>query len=637
MSNSSSGARDKSSRARHSSSAGKSGATGGNSHLSLIVGGVPAHTQPLTREGTGFSHNRVAPKIGPVLRTTDFDRVLHSWVGKLTGGVAPTALALAYVDWIAHLVTQPGKMNDLLAAAVHKHAQLAAFSASCALNSKSDKCSELRNSDARFRGDGWDEWPFNVYAEAFMLGEEWWQQATATVQGVSQHHRDLLAFLARQLTDTCSPSNFPLTNPQVLKTTIDRGGLNLLEGMANGLEDLFRQTSRSRPVGAENYIPGRTVAVTPGKVIHRNRLMELIQYSPQTKEVHAEPILIVPAWIMKYYILDLSPENSLIRYLVERGHTVFMISWINPGRPERDLGMDDYREMGVMAALDILQTVVPGQKIHGVGYCLGGTLLSLTAAAMARDGDERLATMTLFAAQVDFEEAGELLLFIDEAQLTFLENMMAEQGFLDKGQLSAAFNLLRSKDLIWSRAIDEYLEGRRQPMFDLMAWSADSTRLPFRMHSEYLRSFFLNNDLSEGRYMIGGEGVALTDIRAPIFAVGTEKDHIAPLRSVYKIYLYSDTDVTFVLTTGGHNAGVITPPGQARRNYRMGFRSAEDRYVHPGRWYENTPPTEGSWWPAWQQWLVEHSSGKQPPPGIGAPRQGTVAIEDAPGTYVQMP
>ncbi|HSG23608.1 MAG TPA: alpha/beta fold hydrolase, partial [Azonexus sp.] len=380
--------------------------------------------------------------------------------------------------------------------------------------------------------------------------------------------------------------------------------------------------------------PGRGVAVTPGKVIHRNRLMELIQYSPQTDKVQAEPLLIVPAWIMKYYILDLSPENSLVRYLVEHGHTVFMISWINPEREEGDFGLDDYRRMGIMEALDAVRAVVPNQKVHAVGYCLGGTLLTLTAAAMARDGDDRLATVSLFAAQVDFEEAGELLLFIDEAQLTFLENMMAEQGYLDKDQLSAAFNLLRSKDLIWSKAIDEYLEGERQRMFDLMAWSADSTRLPFRMHSEYLRSLFLNNDLAEGRYIVDGEGIALTDIRVPIFAVGTEKDHIAPWRSVYKVHLYTDTEVTFVLTSGGHNAGIISEPERHRRSYRITSHEAHHRYLHPARWYDTAPCTEGSWWPAWLAWLAARSTGWIDPPTIGAPQKGIVALDDAPGTYV---
>jgi len=602
--------------------------------LTPAISALPAHTQPLTGEGTGYSHKRVAPKIGPVLRATDFDRVLHAMIGRLTGGVSPTALALAYLDWIGHLAIQPGKQSDLVRAAFEKFNHLVHFAVRCALNYDRRDCAELRDSDARFRTESWGRWPFNVYAEAFLLGEEWWQLTTSTVQGVSQHHRDLLSFLARQLTDTCSPSNFPWSNPDILKTTQDQLGTNLLKGTVHAIEDLSRQFHHNKPIGAEPYAPGRGVALTPGKVIYRNRLMELIQYSPQTAQVHAEPLLIVPAWIMKYYILDLSPQNSLVRYLVEHGHTVFMISWVNPAEEEGCFGLDDYRRMGVMEALDAVQAVLPGQKVHAVGYCLGGTLLTLSAAAMAREGDDRLATVSLFAAQVDFEEAGELLLFIDEAQLTFLENMMSEQGYLDKDQLSAAFNLLRSKDLIWSKVVDEYLEGERQPMFDLMAWSADATRLPFRMHSEYLRSLFLNNDLAEGRYVVNGDGIALTDILAPIFAVGTERDHIAPWRSVYKVHLYTDTAVTFVLTSGGHNAGIISEPGRARRSYRMTSHDAHHRYLHPARWYATAPCTEGSWWPAWVDWLAKHSSGKIDPPAIGAPEKGIVALDDAPGTYV---
>jgi len=604
--------------------------------LTLVDSGLPSHTQPIEGEGTGFSAKRVAPKIGPVLRTPEVDRKIHALIGRMTGGAAPTALALAWLDWVGHLAIQPGKQHDLARAATDKLLHLADFSTSCALHADHTTCAELRAGDTRFRGEGWNVWPFNVYAEAYLLGEQWWQQATTTVQGVSQHHRDLLAFVARQLTDIASPSNFPLTNPDVLKTTIAGGGRNLVNGAIHAVDDAVRRYTGQKPAGAERYLPGVAVAVTPGKVIFRNRLMEVIQYSPQTPDVHAEPLLIVPAWIMKYYILDLSPENSVVKYLIESGHTVFMISWINPGKEDRDMGMDDYREMGVMEALRVVGAVVPDRKIQAVGYCLGGTLLSLVAATMARDRDERLASMTLLAAQVDFEEAGELLLFIDEAQLAFLENIMSEQGYLDKDQLSASFNLLRSKDLIWSRVVDEYLHGERQPMFDLMAWSADSTRLPFRMHSEYLRSLFLNNDLAEGRYMVGDEGIALTDIRVPVFAVGTERDHIAPWRSVYKVHLYTDTDITFILAAGGHNAGIISEPGRPRRSYKMTYHDAEHRYLHARQWQDTTPLTQGSWWPAWQKWLAEHSSGRVAPPAMGAPERGIVPLDDAPGRYVHI-
>ena len=338
---------------------------------------------------------------------------------------------------------------------------------------------------------------------------------------------------------------------------------------------------------------------------------------------------------MKYYILDLTPEKSLVKYLVDQGFTVFIISWKNPGPEDRELALDDYRSLGIGAALEAVRSVVPEAPVHGVGYCLGGTLLAIAAAALAGRGRDPFKTLTFLAAQVDFEEAGELTLFIDESQVTFLEDMMWQQGLLDASQMAGAFQILRSNDLIWSRVIHDYLMGERAPMFDLMAWNADSTRMPYRMHSEYLRQLFLDNDLAEGRYRVDGRPVALTDIRAPVFAVGTETDHVAPWRSVFKLNLLLDTDVTFLLTSGGHNAGIVSEPTRSDRRYRVRERSERDPYLDPEAWVRETPARQGSWWPAWVRWLAERSGAPVPAPALGGTRLAPLA--DAPGTYVLEP
>ena len=426
-------------------------------------------------------------------------------------------------------------------------------------------------------------------------------------------------------------------NPEVFEATAKQGGMNLVRGAMNFWEDWRRAVSGEKPVGTEDFEVGRDLAATAGKVVFRNRLIELIQYAPATDHVHPEPVLIVPAWIMKYYILDLSPGNSLVKYLVENGHTVFIVSWKNPGGEDRDLGMEDYRRLGVMAALDAVSTIVPEQPVHAVGYCLGGTLLAIAAAAMARDGDERLKSLTLLAAQTDFTEAGELMLFIDEAQVSFLEDMMAEQGYLDAKQMAGAFQLLRSNDLIWSKMVQNYLMGERRPMIDLMAWNADATRMPYRMHSQYLRRLFLDNDLAEERYRVDDRPISLRDIRVPIFAVSTVFDHVAPWRSVYKIQAQTNADVTFVLSNGGHNAGIVSPPGHPHRRHQIATHKESENYLDPDAWQASAVHHEGSWWPGWQGWLKRHSGDLVDPPPMGAPKKGYKPVCAAPGTYVLEP
>ncbi|MCD6673905.1 MAG: alpha/beta fold hydrolase [Burkholderiaceae bacterium] len=564
------------------------------------------------------------------------DSVTHTALARVTHGLSPVSGLLAWHDWALHLAISPGKQRSLIDEALDKQQRFLRYALSATATPRCANCVEPLEQDRRFADPAWQQWPFNVIHQGFLLQQQWWQNATTGVRGVSRHHENLVTFAGRQWLDIGSPANFVATNPEALHAIARTGGTSLWQGALNFLDDLRRTILDEPPAGTEAFAVGTNVAVTPGKVVYRNHLIELIQYEAVTPEVYAEPILIVPSWIMKYYILDLSPHNSMVRYLVEQGHTVFMISWKNPGPAGRDLGMDDYRRLGVMAALDVVAAIVAQRKIDAVGYCLGGTLLSIAAAAMARDGDDRLHSVTLLAAETDFREPGELSLFIDESQLAWLESIMRDKGYLDGWQMAGAFQLLNSRDLIWSRRMREYVLGERRPFIDLTAWNADTTRLPFRMHSEYLRRLYLDNDLAEGRYRVDDRPVVLGDIRVPMFAVGTVRDHVAPWPSVYKIHqLASGAEVSFVLTSGGHNAGVVSEPGRARRSFQIATRGPGERYVDPQRWRDDTPMQEGSWWPSWHEWLARRSSGRAAAPSMDdSARAGYAPIADAPGTYV---
>lgn len=565
--------------------------------------------------------------------TTAYDREFHARMGKFFA-LSPASLTGAYFDWLTHLSISPGKQLQLIESAWRKRASLFDYTLWSACGVKTEDCAPHFQHDRRFVDHGWTIYPYNVYQQAFLLTQQWWEEATSTVRGVSQHHSEIIPFLTRQYLDMFAPLNFAFTNPQVVETTIRLNGTNLVRGAKHLIEDTARSLRKEPPVGMEKFKVGKNLAITQGKVIYQNRLIELIQYSPQTEDVYAEPILIIPAWIMKYYILDLSQNNSLVKYLVKNNHTVFMISWKNPGSKDRDLGFEEYLNLGIMDALNAISTIVPKEKIHTVGYCLGGTLLSMASAAMARDGDDRLKTVTLFASQIDYEDAGELLLFIDESQITFLEDVMWDHGYLASSRLAGTFDMLRSYDLIWSRGIEKYLLGKRYQFTDLMAWNADATRLPYKMHSEYLRKLFLHNDLSNGKFTVGGRPIVLNNIKVPLFSVATQKDHISPWKSVYKIHLFSDTEITFLLTSGGHNAGIVSEIGHPHRSYQVSTHRKAEKHLFPEEWQENTPLHEGSWWPVWEKWLVDHSGEKVPPPSLGQPQKGYKVLRNAPGVYV---
>ena len=563
------------------------------------------------------------------------DHAKEAFMARLTSGVSPAAMTLAFADWLIHLSAAPGKQLELAALSMQNAQQLANYAGHAVFCGHPPALTDAAPSDSRFNNEAWQTEPYRLWQQAFLLTEQWWETATREVPGTMHHHEDVVSFTVRQLLDVVAPSNFPGTNPEVAQRTAATLGANLWQGARNAFEDA--QAKTRGPVAGEvaQFKVGVDVAATPGKVVFSNHLIELIQYSPSTGTVLAEPLLIVPAWIMKYYILDLTPHNSMIGYLVGQGHTVFCLSWRNVSAEDRDLSLDDYRQLGVMAALDAVGQIVPDRKIHAIGYCLGGTLLSIVAAAMAGVGDERLGSVTLLAAQTDFTEPGELQLFIDDSEVYFLESMMWSQGYLSADQMSGAFQLLESNNLIWSRIVHDYLLGERTPVSDLMAWDSDSTRMPYRMHAEYLRQLFLNNDLACGRYSVAGRAVSIHDIAVPMFVVSTERDHIAPWQSVYKINTLTDAEITFVLTSGGHNAGIVSEPGHARRHFRIQSRAAGDLHATADEWLAAAQPEDGSWWPKWTEWLAAHSSTEQVAAAkIGLPNVDPATLIDAPGSYI---
>ena len=572
------------------------------------------------------SANLSTPKVtGPQVRTAaDLDRLLHNWQSKFTGGRSPSTVGLAFLDWAAHAANTPFQSASYARTAATQWQRLAQVAMG------QGPAIAPQAGDRRFSNPAWQQRPYDVLVQAVLLGEEFWSGLVRNTPGVGAPNERMVAFTVRQWLDLISPSNVPWLNPEVIEATRVSSGQNLRDGF----DSLMRDSAVSRAgVAVKNgFVVGEDVAATPGKIVYRNALMELIQYAPTTQTVASQPVLIVPAWIMKYYVLDLSPGNSMIGWLVAQGHTVFAISWRNPGADMRDTSMDDYRTLGVMAAIDTITKICAGQKIHATGYCLGGTLLSIAAAAMARDSDDRLASLSLFAAQTDFTEAGELQLFITEDQLSFLTDIVKTQGFLSAGQMGGAFRMLQSNDLVWSHAIRTYLLGEHDTPNDLMAWDADGTRLPARMHIEYLRRLFLDNDLAEGRFLVDGQPLALGDVTMPMFVVGTERDHIAPWHSVYKLHLQTENELTFVLTSGGHNAGIVSEPGHPRRHFRVRTRAQGGRTPGADEWEKETMQQDGSWWLDWNTWLDRRSGARIAPPPMGVP--GALPLCDAPGTYV---
>ncbi|WP_337269735.1 PHA/PHB synthase family protein [Oryzifoliimicrobium ureilyticus] len=486
----------------------------------------------------------------------------------------------------------------------------------------------------RFSDGDWHRNPFfDFLRQIYVLVSDWLQKLVADTQGLDDHARHRAEFYTRQILAAISPENFVLTNPQLFRETVATSGENLVRGMQMLREDILAGGGdlKIRHTDMNRFVLGKDLAVTPGKVVARNDLCEIIQYAASTETVFKRPLLICPPWINKFYILDLSPEKSIIRWLVEQGHTVFVISWVNPGRRHAEMGWENYIDDGINFALDTIKQATGENQVNAVGYCIGGTLLAVALALHAQQGDKRIKTASLLAAQVDFTYAGDLKIFIDEEQLAALEEHMSAIGYLDGAKMTAAFNLLRASELIWPYVVNNYLKGKDPIPFDLLFWNGDSTRVAAANHAFYLRQCYLNNALSRGEMRIGDRTLSLKDIKIPVYCLAAREDHIAPARSVYEGCHYFGGKVDFVLSGSGHIAGVVNPP--TRQKYRY-WKNATKDAADFNSWIDSANETPGSWWPHWQRWISLKSKAK-----VAAREPGgtsLTALGDAPGEYVMM-
>jgi polyhydroxyalkanoate synthase subunit PhaC len=493
---------------------------------------------------------------------------------------------------------------------------------------------EAQRGDKRFKDPVWQESAmFDFIKQSYLLSAQWLQGVVQNIEGLDEKTSRKIDFYTKQFVDAISPSNFAYTNPEVLRATLETGGENLLAGLENLIEDLERGQGQLKisMTDLDAFTVGKNLATTPGKVVFRNDLMELIQYAPTGKETFETPLLILPPWINKYYILDMRPENSYVKWAVDQGHTVFLVSWINPDARAANKSFEDYMKEGPLAALNVIQSITGKNSINAIGYCLGGTLLACLLAWMQAKGDKRINSATFFTTMVDFDEAGDLEVFIDESQIAALEERMSKKGYLEGQDMATTFNMLRANDLIWSFVVNNYLLGKEPFPFDLLYWNSDSTRMPAAMHSFYLRNMYQQNKLvQKGGVTLDGVPIDLSTITTPCFFLSTAEDHIAPWKSTYAATQLYKGDRTFVLTGSGHIAGVVNPPAANKYCYWTNNKlpaSADE-------WFASSARQEGSWWPEWQRWIAPKAGKKITPPSLGNATHKP--MDDAPGTYVKV-
>ncbi len=549
-------------------------------------------------------------------------------------GPDPLNIGTAFLDMTTRLMSNPARLVQAQIGFWQDYLTLWQNTARRMLGEPTAPVIEELKTDRRFKDEAWRENEvFDFIRQSYLLSARYFTTVVQGAEGLDDKTAQKVDFYTRQFVDAMSPSNFLMTNPEVLRRTAETGGENLLKGLSNLLADLERGKGslRIRMTDDSKFKVGENIAVTPGKVVFRNPLMELIQYAPSSETVLKRPLLILPPWINKFYILDLRPKNSFIRWAVEQGHTVFVVSWVNPDETLAEYGFEDYMKLGIHAALEAIEAATGERQVNAIGYCLGGTLLATTLALMAARKDTRIKTATYFVTMTDFSEAGELGVFIDEEQLAGLEEKMSKRGFLDGREMATTFNMLRANDLIWSFVVNNYLMGQEPFPFDLLYWNDDSTRMPAKMHSFYLRRMYQQNDLVKpGGIELEGTALDLRKIKVPSYLISTRDDHIAPWKSTYRATQIYAGKVRFVLAASGHIAGVVNPPESGKYSHWVN----PDLPAEPDEWFKGATELAGSWWPDWQRWITAEDRTQVPArtPGAGA----LPVLGDAPGTYVKV-
>ncbi|MFC3677229.1 PHA/PHB synthase family protein [Ferrovibrio xuzhouensis] len=547
----------------------------------------------------------------------------------------PLNLTGAFMAMTANLMADPERLVEAQVRFWQDYATLWANAADRFLGKESKPLIEPDKGDKRFKDPAWQESAvFDYFKQSYLLTARWMKDTVRQADGIDPKVARKVDFYTRQFVDAMSPSNFLLTNPEVLRATAESNGENLVKGLENLLDDLERGKGKLniRMVDEKAFEVGRNIAATPGKVVYQNDLMQLIQYTPVTEQVYRRPLYIVPPWINKFYILDLKPENSFIRWMLEKGYTVFVVSWNQPDATMVDKTFESYMREGILDGLDAVKKATDEDEVTAIGYCIGGTLMASTLAWMAAKGDDRIKAVTFFAAQVDFTEAGELSVFTDEDTLKYLDSLMAEKGYLDGGEMATTFNMLRANDLIWSFVVNNYLLGKEPFPFDLLYWNSDCTRMPAKMHGFYLRNMYQKNLLSQpGKLELAGERLDLGKIKIPVYLQASREDHIAPYRSVYKATHLYGGPVRFMLAGSGHIAGVINHP--KAKKYQHWLNDTKTNPADVEAWTAGAKEYPGSWWDDWDKWLSKKSGAKVPArqPGDGKLK----VIEDAPGSFVK--